>query len=116
MLCKLPDGGNEEQDGIGQNDEICLVSTWLQRNRHDCDAATLRGTLSYVSASLTEFQLFPDAEVPEDVAKDLVGGDVAGDGGEVVDALADVLTQEIARYAVLEALADAPDALLSLDK
>ena len=60
--------------------------------------------------------LLSDAEVLEDVAKDLVGGDVAGDGGEVVDALADVLTQEIARYAVLEALADAPDALLGLDK
>lgn len=62
------------------------------------------------------YNLFADAEVAEDVAKDLVSGDIAGDGGEVVDALADVLAQEIARYAVLEALADAPDALLSLDK
>ena len=52
----------------------------------------------------------------EDVAKDLVSGDIAGNGREVVDALADVLTQEIARYAVLEALADAADALLRLDQ
>ena len=51
----------------------------------------------------------------EDVAKNIIGGDVAGDGGEVVDALADVLTQEIARYAVTEALADAAYALLCLD-
>ena len=59
--------------------------------------------------------LLSDAEVLEDVAQDLVGGDVAGDGGEVVDALTDVLTQEIARYAVFEALADAADALLGFD-
>ena len=26
------------------------------------------------------YNLFADAEVPEDVAKDLVGGDIAGDG------------------------------------
>ena len=44
--------------------------------------------------------LLSDAEVLEYVAKDLVSGDIAGNGREVVDALADVLTQEIARYAV----------------
>ena len=69
-----------------------------------------------IQRGLTPIVSFSDAEVLEDIAQDVIGGDIAGDGGEVVDALADVLTQEIARYAVLEALADAPDALLSLDK
>ena len=40
--------------------------------------------------------LLADAEVAEDVTKNIISGDIAGNGGEVVDALADVLTQEIA--------------------
>lgn len=35
-------------------------------------------------------------EVPEDVAQDIVSGDVTGDGGQVMYALAYVLAQEIA--------------------
>ena len=34
---------------------------------------------------------FPDAEAGEDGLEDFGGGDLAGDGGEVVDGLAEVL-------------------------
>ena len=39
--------------------------------------------------------LFPDAEVPEDVPEDFVGGDFTNDGAEVVDGFADVLGGEV---------------------
>ena len=39
--------------------------------------------------------LFTDAEVPEDVAEDFVGGDFTNDGAEVVDGFADVLGGEV---------------------
>ena len=42
-------------------------------------------------------QLLADAEILEDVAEDFVGGDVAGDGGEGVDCLPDVLTYQVGR-------------------
>ena len=35
--------------------------------------------------------LFSDAEIPEDVSQNFVGGDLSDDGTDVVDALADVL-------------------------
>ena len=35
--------------------------------------------------------LFTDAEIPEDVSKDFVGGNFTDDGAEVVDGFADVL-------------------------
>ena len=35
--------------------------------------------------------LLPDAEIPENIAEDLVGGDFAGDGAEVVEGFAEVL-------------------------
>ena len=38
---------------------------------------------------------FAYAEVLEYVTQDIIGGYVTGDGREVMDALADVLTQEI---------------------
>ena len=42
------------------------------------------------------FELFPDAEVGEDVAEDFVGGDFAtSDFGEVEEGLADVLGYEV---------------------
>ena len=37
-----------------------------------------------------------DAEVLEDIAQDVIGGDIAGDGGEVMDTLANVLAKKIA--------------------
>ena len=40
---------------------------------------------------------FADAEVGEDVGEDVGGGDVAGDCGEVVDGLAEVLGNEVCR-------------------
>ena len=46
--------------------------------------------------------LFPDAEVGEDVAEDVVGGDAAGDFGEGGDGGADILGQELLRDARLQ--------------
>ena len=46
--------------------------------------------------------LFPDAEVGEDVAEDVVGGDAAGDFGEGGDSGADILGQELLRDARLQ--------------
>lgn len=53
--------------------------------------------------------LFSDAEVPEDVAEDFVGGDFTNDGAEVVDGFADVLGGEVGREAGGEAFADAEE-------
>ena len=39
--------------------------------------------------------LFSDAELPENVTQDFVGGDFADDGAEVVDGFADVLGGEV---------------------
>ena len=39
---------------------------------------------------------FADAEAGEDGLEEGVGADVAGEGGEVVDGLADVLGEEVA--------------------
>ena len=55
--------------------------------------------------------LFPDAEVREDVLEYLVGGDFAEYVGEVVDAFAGVLAEEVGGGAVGEALTDAGDAV-----
>ena len=44
--------------------------------------------------SVTYF-LLTDAEVPEDVPEDFVGGDFTNDGAEVVDGFADVLGGEV---------------------
>ena len=44
-------------------------------------------------------QLFPDAKLPEDVAKDFVGGDLAGDGAEVVEGFAEILGDQVGRGA-----------------
>jgi hypothetical protein len=44
---------------------------------------------------ISEIQLFPDTEVFEDVAQDLVGGDLAGDLAQVVEDLADVLCHQV---------------------
>ena len=53
--------------------------------------------------------LFPDAEMLEYVLKDGVGGDFAYDVGEVVDALAEVLGDEVARELEVEAFLYAVD-------
>ena len=53
--------------------------------------------------------LFPDAEMLEDVLKDGVGGDFADDVGEVVDALAEVLGDEVAGEVGDEAVLHAVD-------
>lgn len=41
--------------------------------------------------------LFSDAEIPEDIAEDFVGGDFTDDGAEVVDGFSDVLGDEVGR-------------------
>lgn len=48
--------------------------------------------------------LLSDAEAREDGGEDVGSGDVAGDGGEVVDGLADVLGDEIGGKGGLEAV------------
>ena len=53
--------------------------------------------------------LFTDAEVPEDVAEDFVGGDFTNDGAEVVDGFADVLSGEVGRKAGGESLFEAEE-------
>ena len=53
--------------------------------------------------------LFSDAEIPEDIPKDFVGGDFADDGAEVVDGFADVLGGEVSRDAGSESVADAEE-------
>ncbi len=45
--------------------------------------------------------LLAHAEVGEDFAEDVVGGDFAGDFAEVVDCFADVLAHEVAADALL---------------
>ena len=56
-----------------------------------------------------DYQLFTDAEIPEDIPKDFVCGDFADDGAEVVDGFADVLGGEVGREAGGEAFADAEE-------
>ena len=53
--------------------------------------------------------LFSDAEIPEDIPKDFVGGDFADDGADVVDALADVLGDEFGRDVEGETFAGAEE-------
>ena len=53
--------------------------------------------------------LLTDAEAAEDVLKDAVGGDAAGYVAQVVDALANVLTDEVAGKVLLQAVAGAVD-------
>ena len=53
--------------------------------------------------------LFSDAEIPEDISQNLIGGDFADDGAEVVDGFADVLGGEVGREAGCEAVADAEE-------
>ena len=48
--------------------------------------------------------LFADAEMLEDILEDRVGGDFAYDVGEVVDALAEVLGDEVAGELVGESV------------
>lgn len=38
---------------------------------------------------------FPDAELREDVAEDLVRGDLSGDGAQVVEDVAELLAQQV---------------------
>ena len=45
---------------------------------------------------IIDYQLFTDAEAGEDGAEEGIGGDVTGEGGEIVDGLADVLSEEVA--------------------
>ena len=46
---------------------------------------------------ISEVFLFSDAEIPEDVAEDFVGGDFTDDGAEVVYGFSDVLGDEVGR-------------------
>lgn len=58
----------------------------------------------YHCNSLCINELFTDAEAREDGGEDVGSGDVAGDGGEVVDGLADVLSDEIGGEGGLQAV------------
>ena len=54
--------------------------------------------------------LFPDAKMAEDVVEDGVGGDGAvGDGGEMVEGVAEILTDEVGGEGGGEAVADAEE-------
>ena len=44
---------------------------------------------------INSYALFPDAEIPENVTQNFVGGDFTNDGSEVVDGFADVLGGEV---------------------
>ena len=56
-------------------------------------------------------KLFADAEVGEDFGEDVVGGDGAGDFAEPVEALPDVLVEEVAAEAVIEAFDGTSDSV-----
>lgn len=64
---------------------------------------------SFVYGLLSSFgflcflMLLPDTKVLEDIAQYFVGGDLTGDAADVVEYFADVLGQEVAGDAVLEA-------------
>lgn len=45
----------------------------------------------WLSLHLSDQRSLADAEVPEDVTQDFVGGDVAEDGAEVVEGFSEVL-------------------------
>ena len=74
-------------------------------------------SLQYLSLSTSSVQnlsilvkfLLPDAEIPENVTQNFVGGDFTNDGAEVVDGFADVLGGEVCREAGGETLADAEE-------
>ena len=53
--------------------------------------------------------LLTDAEIPEDVGEDFVGGDFSDDGAKVVDGFADVLCGEVGREAEGKAFLDAEE-------
>ena len=53
--------------------------------------------------------LFPDAEIPENVPQNLISRYLADDGAEVVDCFADVLGGEVGREAEGEAFANAEE-------
>ena len=57
------------------------------------------GTIRVVSKIL-----FADAEVGEDFTEDVVGGDFAGDFAEPVEALANVLVQQVAAQTAVQAV------------
>ena len=46
-----------------------------------------------------DYQLLPDAEIPENIPQNLVGRDFADDGAKVIDSFADVLGGEVGREA-----------------
>ena len=48
--------------------------------------------------------LFSDAEAGEDGGEDFVGGDLSGDGAEVVEGVAEVYGEEVGREVVIESL------------
>ena len=51
--------------------------------------------------------LFSHAEVPEDVVEDIIRGNLADDGTEIVEALAEILTDEVARETGVQTVDDA---------
>ena len=56
-----------------------------------------------------DYQLLPDAEIPENIPQTLGGRDFADDGAKVIDSFADVLGGEVGREAEGEACADAEE-------
>ena len=62
------------------------------------------------------FFLFSDAEAGEDGAEDFVGGDLAGDGAEVVEGIAEVNDYEVGRKIVGESLGHLQQGLVDMSK
>ena len=56
-----------------------------------------------------DYQLLPDAEIPENIPQNLISRYLAYDGAEVIDCFADVLGGEVGREAEGEAFADAEE-------
>ena len=52
------------------------------------------------------FLLLSHAEVLEDIVEDIVGGNLADDGTEIVETLAEVLADEVAREAGVQTVDD----------
>ena len=58
--------------------------------------------------------LFADAEMREDVFQNIVGGDFASDGAEVVNGQADILTQQVGGDVVLQGCDGRSEGIASL--
>ena len=58
--------------------------------------------------------LFPNTKIPKNIPQNFVGGDVAGDGAEVVEGFAQVLGKKVGGKGGVQAFAYAGEACLGL--